>query len=93
MRSFFLAGTAGLFLVVGAVSAHAVPQSAVQSPPDAAYEAITSANSLIEGRSAYETPTSVYGGLGGNDLGNPRANYGAPASAADFVATEYTLRR
>jgi hypothetical protein len=93
MRNFIMAGTAGLFLALGAVSAQAVPQKSLEAPPDAAYEAIASANLLIEGRSAYETPTSVYGGLGGNDLGNPRANYGAPASAADFVGTEYTLRR
>ena len=93
MRNFIMAGTAGLFLALGAVSAQAVPQKSLEAPPDAAYEAIASANHLIEGRSAYETPTSVYGGLGGNDLGNPGANYGAPASAADFVGTEYTLRR
>jgi hypothetical protein len=93
MRNFIMAGTAGLFFALGAVSAHAVPQSALQSPPDAAYEAIARANTLIEGRSAYETPTSVYGGLGGNDLGNPLVNYGAPARAADFVGPEYTIRR
>ena len=93
MRNFIMAGTAGLFLAFGAISAQAVPQKSLDAPPDAAFEAIANANHLIEGRSAYEAPASVYGGLGGNDLGNPRANYGAPASAADFVGTEYTLRR
>jgi hypothetical protein len=93
MRNFFLAGTAGLFVALGAMSAHAVPQTALGSPPDAAYEAIASANTLIEGRSVYETPTSVYGGLGGNDLGNSLGDYGAPAKAADFVGPEYTIRR
>ena len=93
MRNYMVAGTAGLFLALGAVSAHAVPQNALESPPDAAYEAIASANTLIEGRSAYETPPSVYGGLGGNDLGNPLVNCGAPARAADFVGPEYTIRR
>jgi hypothetical protein len=93
MRSYIIAVTAGLFFAIGAVSAKAVPQNALESPPDAAYEAIASANTLIEGRSAYETPTSVYGGLGGNDLGNPIVNYGAPARAADFVGPEYTIRR
>ena len=93
MRNFIMAGTAGLFLAFGAISAQAVPQKSLDAPPDAAFEAIANANHLIEGRSAYETPTSVYGGLGGNDLRNPGANYGAPASAADFVGAEYTLRR
>jgi hypothetical protein len=93
MRNFIIAGSAGLFLALGAVSAHAVPQRSIEAPPDAAYEAISSANHLIEGRSAYETPTSVYGGLGGSDLGSPLANYGAPASAADFTGAESTLRR
>jgi hypothetical protein len=93
MRNFIMAGTAGLLFALAAVSAHAVPQNALQSPPDAAFEAIARANTLIEGRSAFETPTSVYGGLGGNDLGSPLVNYGAPARAADFVGPEYTIRR
>jgi hypothetical protein len=92
MRNVIIAGATGLFLAFGAVNAQAAPQNSQQIPPDGAYEAIMSAMPLIEGRAAYED-RSPYGGLAGNQLANPQVNYGAPASASDFVGSENTIRR
>jgi hypothetical protein len=88
MRNLISAGTASLFLVLGAVNANAAPRNSAPAP-DGAIKAATSPVPLIEGRSAYEIPAGAYGGLDVNDFGDPRINYGAPASAKDFGGTEY----
>jgi hypothetical protein len=38
-------------------------------------------------------PANPYGGLGGNDLVRPGANFGAPANAKDFSGIEFIIRR
>ena len=69
MRSLFMAGTAGLFLALGAADAHAVPQNspyATMVPPGAVdgynsepapmYGDQDYGDATIEGRSAYVDP-------------------------------------
>jgi hypothetical protein len=86
MRNLILAGTTGLFLACGASGAFA----GLPSPPDAACEAIASADLLVEGRAAYEVDVSAYGAL--IDNFRPSVNYGAPARAEDFSAGETIIR-
>jgi hypothetical protein len=86
MRNLILVGTTGLFFACGAPGAFAERPS----PPDAAYEAIASADLLIEGRAAYEDDVSAYGALVDNF--RPGVNYGAPARAEDFSAGEAIIR-
>jgi len=81
MRNLVMAGTAGLFLALGADVAKAAATNSIhESQPDA--------HGIVEGRAAYEIPASPYGRLG-NDFG-PGFNYGAAASSRDFGGTEIT---
>jgi hypothetical protein len=73
MRNLLLAGTAGLFVALGAANAYAVPQNspyATMVPPGAVdgyapddspvYGAPLLADPMVEGRSAYVDPDSDY---------------------------------
>jgi hypothetical protein len=96
MKNIVTAGTAAFLLIVAAGSAHAIPQNSADEANgiDAAGAASVTPVPLLEGRSAYETPAATpYGGLGGNDLGRPEANFGAPANAKDFSGIEFIIRR
>jgi hypothetical protein len=69
MRNLLMAGTAGLFLALGAASAYAVPQNspyATMAPPGAV-DGYTQGNGpmyndepMVEGRSAYVDPDYGY---------------------------------
>jgi hypothetical protein len=71
MRNLLLAGTAGLFLSLGAATAYAVPQNspyATMVPPDAVdgyipppvYVVPADGAVMVDGRSAYVEGTPVY---------------------------------
>jgi hypothetical protein len=95
MKNIVTAGTAAFLLIAAAGCAYAIPQNSADeaSGIDAAGAVPAAPARLLEGRSAYETPTNPYGGLGGNDLVRPGANFGAPANAKDFSGIEFIIRR
>jgi hypothetical protein len=95
MKNILTAGTVAFLLFAAADAACAIPLKDADeaSGIDSAGAVPAAPAPLLEGRSAYEMPANPYGGLGGNDLVRPGANFGAPANAKDFSGIEFIIRR